>query len=241
LGLLSAAYSLSYGTGFTSEHELTYLNIIAVPARILARPLQEGECASVVERLKKAMSYAALMVHVGAGQIDARRIRLAVDLTDRFHALLIGIAGRSYLPPFLAEDRAADVERDDGEWKETMDALADMGKKFRASTKQMRNVEWRGIPDDANSIVAREARAADLVIIGRKQDPRDLYYSLDPDHSAGRAPGPVRAGRDRFARSPPHCGGLEGYSGSPARRSRCASVLEGGEGGYNCDGLRTRY
>jgi hypothetical protein len=31
LDLLLAAYSLSCGTGFTSDHELTYLNIIAVP------------------------------------------------------------------------------------------------------------------------------------------------------------------------------------------------------------------
>jgi len=137
------------------------------------------------------MSYAALMVHVGGGRIDARRIRLAVDLAARFHALLIGIAGRSYLPPFLAEDRAADAKRNDGERKEMMDVLADMGKTFRASTNQMRNVEWRGIPDDANSIVAREARAADLVIIGRKQDPHDLYYSLDPGITILRAGRPV--------------------------------------------------
>ena len=157
------------------------------------------------------MSYAALMVHVGAGRIDGRRVRLAVDLAERFRALLIGIAGRSYLPPFLA----VDAEANNGERKEMMDLLAEMGKKFRTSTKQVKNVEWRGIPDDANSLVPREARAADLVIIGRKQDARDLYYSLDPGITI------LRAG---FARGPPHRGGLEGYSGSPPRRSRCASV-----------------
>src|SRR6516165_7896863 len=137
------------------------------------------------------MSYAVLMVHVGAGRIDARRIRLAVDLADRFHARLIGIAGRSYLPPFLAEAPAVGAERNDGERKEMMDVLADMGKKFHAAAKHVEHVEWRGIPADANSIVAREARAADLVIIGRKQDPRDLYYSLDPATTILRAGRPV--------------------------------------------------
>jgi nucleotide-binding universal stress UspA family protein len=137
------------------------------------------------------MSYAALMVHVGAGRIDGRRIRLAVDLADRFHALLIGIAGRSYLPPFLAEDPAVDAERNDGERKEMVDLLADMRKKFHASAKHVNRVEWRGIPDDANSLVPREARAADLLIIGRKQDARDLYYSLDPGITILRAGRPV--------------------------------------------------
>src|SRR6266511_3190195 len=137
------------------------------------------------------MSYAALMVHVGAGRIDERRIRLAVDLADRFHALLIGIAGRSYLPPLLTEDSAVDAKGNNGERKQMMDLLAHMEKKFRASTAQLKNVEWRGIPDDTNNLVAREARAADLVIIGRKQDPRDLYYSLDPGITILRAGRPV--------------------------------------------------
>src|SRR5512133_3686418 len=137
------------------------------------------------------MPYAALMVHVGAGQIDGRRVQLAVDLADRFHALLIGIAGRSYLPPLLTEDSAVDAEGNNGGRKQMVDRLAYMGKKFRASTAQLRNVEWRGIPDDINNLVAREARAADLVIVGRKQDPRDLYYSLDPGITILRAGRPV--------------------------------------------------
>jgi nucleotide-binding universal stress UspA family protein len=131
------------------------------------------------------------MVHVGTGRIDGRRIRLAVDLADRFHALLIGIAGRSYLPPFLAEDSAADAARNDGERKEMMDVLAGMEKKFLSAAKHVKHVEWRGIPDDANSLVPREARAADLVIIGRKQDAHDLYYSLDPAITILRAGRPV--------------------------------------------------
>ena len=138
------------------------------------------------------MSYAALMVHFDARPSGIRRVRLAVDLADRFHGLLIGIAGRSYLQPFLAEDPVGDVESDDGERKEMMHLLAGMEKQFyAAATRSAKQVEWRGIPDYANNLVPREARAADLVIIGRKQDSKDLYYSLDPGVAILRAGRPV--------------------------------------------------
>ena len=138
------------------------------------------------------MSYAALMVHFDARPSGIRRVRLAVDLADRFHALLIGIAGRSYLQPFLAEESVGDAESDDGERKEMMHLLAGMKKQFyAAATRSAQQVEWRGIPDYANNLVPREARAADLVIIGRKQDSKDLYYSLDPGVAILRAGRPV--------------------------------------------------
>jgi hypothetical protein len=49
--LLSAAYSPSCGTGFTSDHELTYLNIIAVAARIVRPVPKAGDVGHV--RFKK--------------------------------------------------------------------------------------------------------------------------------------------------------------------------------------------
>ena len=138
------------------------------------------------------MSYAALMVHFDARPSGIRRVRLAVDLADRFHALLIGIAGRSYLQPFLAEGPGRDAESDDGERKEMLHLLAGMEKQFYAAAgRSAKQIEWRGIPDYANNLVPREARAADLVIIGRKQDSKDLYYSLDPGVAILRAGRPV--------------------------------------------------
>jgi nucleotide-binding universal stress UspA family protein len=48
------------------------------------------------------MPFAAIMVHFDASPSSHQRLRLAVDLAIRFEAALIGIAGRLYLPPFLA-------------------------------------------------------------------------------------------------------------------------------------------
>lgn len=135
------------------------------------------------------MSYAALMVHFDATPQSQRRLRLAVDLSARFRAALIGIAGRSYLPPFLANDGALD--NSDAEQRKMVSILADIGTKFRAGAAQIRDVEWRGAVDDTNRLVAREARAADLVIVGRRADQADLYYALDPGVTILRAGRPV--------------------------------------------------
>jgi nucleotide-binding universal stress UspA family protein len=137
------------------------------------------------------MSYAALMVHFDATRQSQGRLRLAVDLAARFQAALIGIAGRSYLPPFLAEDGAKDVKGSDAEQREMVAILADIGTKFRAGAGQIKDVEWRGAIDDANSLVPLHARAADLVIVGRPADPADRYYTLDPGATILRAGRPV--------------------------------------------------
>ncbi len=137
------------------------------------------------------MSYAALMVHFDAGPNARKRAQLAADLAGRFGAALIGIAGRAYLPSFLADGLAVGSEGNDAEQHEMMALLADMDKKFRALARHVKHVEWRGTVDYAINLVPLEARAADLIIVGRKQDPGDLYFSLDPGVTVLRAGRPV--------------------------------------------------
>jgi nucleotide-binding universal stress UspA family protein len=129
------------------------------------------------------------MVHFDDLPNARLRARLAADLAGRFDALLIGISGYLYLPSFLAEYPAKG--RVDDEPQEMAQLLADIGGRFRMLAKHARKVEWRGCMAFANDLVPREARAADLVIIGRKQDPRDFYYSLDPGVSILRTGRPV--------------------------------------------------
>lgn len=148
------------------------------------------------------MSYAAIMVHFDAGRASHNRLRLAVDLALRLQAALIGIAGRSYLPSFLADDIAVAEDNIDGDQREVAALLADVGTKFRAQAERIKDVEWRGAVDDVNHLVAREARAADLVVVGRPADPADLYYALDPGVTILRCGRPVLLvpdGVDAFA------------------------------------------
>jgi hypothetical protein len=110
------------------------------------------------------MSYATLMVHVDSSKSGEQRLRLAVGLAQRFQAALIGIAARSYLPTFLAELPRANAAANDGERSRTADLLARLGSQFETAAGHVRHREWRGRIDYVNTIVPREARAADLLI-----------------------------------------------------------------------------
>jgi nucleotide-binding universal stress UspA family protein len=111
------------------------------------------------------MSYAALMVYFDASPQAQARLRLAAGLADRVGAALIGIAGLPFLPAY-----AADVTT----------ALADIEMKFRDAAKPRTDVAWRGGQVWASVLVAQEARAADLVIIGPAPDARDLSNAHHP-------------------------------------------------------------
>jgi len=132
------------------------------------------------------MSYASLMSYVEG---ESERIRLAIDLADRFQARLIGIAARAPMPMVTSEDAAIDVgllERENADVRSFLDKA---GEQFRTVTytcqtplerrsgKGKLSFEWRSAPDFPNDFVAREARAADLVIVG--QTSTTPYRSLD--------------------------------------------------------------
>jgi nucleotide-binding universal stress UspA family protein len=137
------------------------------------------------------MSYAALMVHFDDTPNARQRTRLAADLAYRFDAALIGIAGHAYLPSFLADGNGAAVRENDGERREMLKLLAAFERSFRVLAKQTNQVEWRGSLDCVNNLVPREARSADLVVIGRARDPADLFFSLDPGVAILRAGRPL--------------------------------------------------
>jgi nucleotide-binding universal stress UspA family protein len=111
------------------------------------------------------MSYAALMVYFDASPQAQARLRLAAGLADRFRAVLIGIAGLPYLPAYCAD---------------VTNALADIERKFRDAAKPRMDVAWRGAPVWASVLVAQEARAADLVVIGPAPDAHDLSNAHHP-------------------------------------------------------------
>lgn len=132
---------------------------------------------------------ASIMVHVdwNAGSDD--RIRLAANLADRFGALLIGVAG--WVP---GRERAAlshaELEQPDKRLKWITAELDRLGERFRevaGITKPP--AEWRGSFNFAREVIAREARAADLVVIGNRPAADDPFHTFDPGEvllNAGR-------------------------------------------------------
>jgi nucleotide-binding universal stress UspA family protein len=143
------------------------------------------------------MSYAALMVHVGTEQDLRGRVRLAAELVDRFDCALIGVAGWLAVPTLGLDDHAVNELVKDTEGRKMRALLSELGTKFRASVKHLRHVEWRGVVDYPRDLVPREARAADLLVIGRERVPGDPYFSLNPGATIIRAGRPVLAVPDQ--------------------------------------------
>ena len=136
------------------------------------------------------MGYSAILVHVDADADSDPRMRLALELAARCKAMLIG-AGAWALQSAGAgdiaggEDHGSDgadfvggEEPDKPQIEEISAWLGRLGSHFRSNAGD-KQVEWRSAVDFPSEFVARQARAADLVIIGPDRT-GDSYRSLDP-------------------------------------------------------------
>ena len=148
-------------------------------------------------RLENAVSYAALMVHVQAHAACEPRLRLAAGLADQLGAALIGVCAELYTPPPQARpvisasaESLAQVE------KELQAELHDAEARFRRLCGAVsKGAEWRAFRESPVAALARESRAADLVIgaaggepdswIRRRASPADLLMACGRPVLAG--------------------------------------------------------
>jgi nucleotide-binding universal stress UspA family protein len=138
-----------------------------------------------------AMSFATLMVHMDVEAKSDARVRLAAQLADRFASALIGISA-CVLPPYPAEG-AYFVTREfvEQEREATAAAFQRTEAAFRAAAgekgSKLKWLEWRSAIDLPETFIVSEARAADLVIVGRAPSPMDIRRCLDPAAAVLRA------------------------------------------------------
>jgi nucleotide-binding universal stress UspA family protein len=127
------------------------------------------------------MSYAALMVYVDVDGIPEQRVRIALELAAKFDAALIGFSARAVPPPFVEEGVIIELTTE-ADIKKMHKALAKRGNWFRSIVgSERRDIEWRTTLDLPGDALAREARCADLVIIGQQTQGRhDNHRTLDP-------------------------------------------------------------
>jgi nucleotide-binding universal stress UspA family protein len=126
------------------------------------------------------MSYASLMVYVDADGPSEQRTRLAASLADRFNATLIGVSALAIRSTMVVEGAVIeDVTQADA--TDIRTKLASLGSWFRNTVGgEHRKLEWRPVLDDPTEGLAREARAADLVVIAQTRKLGDVYAGLDP-------------------------------------------------------------
>jgi hypothetical protein len=112
------------------------------------------------------MSFAALMVHLDVEHDCEPRVQLALDLAHRFQAGRIGIAGMALRPAFAAGGVVVYHEPTEHDRRTVTARFEEMGKKFRTQGQHLEEVEWRTALELPSDLVVREARAADLIIVG---------------------------------------------------------------------------
>src|SRR6516164_3785946 len=143
------------------------------------------------------MSFAALMVHVDIEHDSEQRVELAIGLADRFQAALIGVAGCALWPAFMAGN-AGLTKSSQYDFQKVMARFDQRGKTFRAQGRSLKQIEWRSALESPGELLLREARAADLLIIGRRRSDGDD----DPGVMVLRAGRPVLLVPDAIAALP---------------------------------------
>lgn len=117
------------------------------------------------------MSYSTLMVHLDLDRSNEVRLQFAGELAERFDSRVIGIAAADVQPLYFMEGAAAEelLEQDRDRLKSQ---IADCEAQFRrVLNARADNTEWRSALEWPTDFVARNARAADLIITG-SQDGR---------------------------------------------------------------------
>ena len=127
------------------------------------------------------MTLATIMVNVDFDEDTEDRIAVAAGLASQFNSLLIGVAGWPVRQDPTADSAAEFPATEEIRLKRILEELERLGEKFRRSAgTNPRGVEWRSSAHFPNEVIAAQARAADLVVIGRNELPGDVYRTFDP-------------------------------------------------------------
>jgi len=129
------------------------------------------------------MGYASVMVYVDDFDAANARIELACDVADLFQAGLMGISGSVPASPMIDPYTGAATPAQ--AWTDERDAAADQVKRAEARFRRVAGarrslMSWRGAVDHPAELVAREARAVDLIIVGRASEHGRQSNALDP-------------------------------------------------------------
>jgi nucleotide-binding universal stress UspA family protein len=138
------------------------------------------------------MGMATVMVHYAGGETSNRRALIARDVASWFGARLIGIAAypapqpvsgdlvggeQDHLPggDFVEDERVATPDPAPiASW------LAEVAAEFRSIMGETTPAQWRSATQDPGHYLIREARAADLVVLGPMDSAAQVELIVDP-------------------------------------------------------------
>ena len=137
------------------------------------------------------MTYATAMVSLAVDQPNEALLEVSGQLAALFSAKVIGGAAAMFSPPmYFLEGAASQQLLDEGE-AAIQGRMTELESRFRAAMHgRVKALEWRSAMELPARYVAREARAADLVIVGS-----DGNAILDPFAIAGPSDLVLQLGR----------------------------------------------
>jgi len=118
------------------------------------------------------MTYATVMVNMALERSNDGRLEVAGQLAERFGAYVIGITAGEFSPPlYFTTGGQAQKVLDEGH-AAIKSRVAEVEAGFRAAMQnRAKAVEWRSEEDFPTRFVVRQARAADIIVVG--EDDRD--------------------------------------------------------------------
>ncbi|QIJ76076.1 universal stress protein [Methylobacterium sp. NI91] len=114
------------------------------------------------------MDYANILVSADLGEASPDRVRLAAGLARRFDATLTGAAARQVPAPIPvrdADDTIAPEERNEAEVREILEQARAL---FERSAGDGIRTQWHAALAKPVTHLVEQARAADLVVVGRR-------------------------------------------------------------------------
>jgi nucleotide-binding universal stress UspA family protein len=151
-----------------------------------ARPIRH-----FAQGVEQVMDYKTVMVGLALDRRNDACLRVAGDLAERFGARIIGVAASDIRPPMyfadgdfaqkLFDEEAAAIER----------RLSELEAEFRAAVERRATaLEWRSARALPVPYLLQQARAADILVIGARQetlvDPSSAPDPSDLVMQAGR-------------------------------------------------------
>ena len=118
------------------------------------------------------MTYATVMVCLALDRSNDARLEVAGQLAERFGAHVIGVTAGEFSPPLYFTDGAQAQRLLDEGQAAIKGRVAEVEAEFRAAMQnRAAAVEWRSAEDFPTRFIVRQARAADIIVVG--EDGRD--------------------------------------------------------------------
>lgn len=125
------------------------------------------------------MSFANVMVYVDPEQQEEGQIRVAEAIAKRFGGAVIGVSAFAVEPPFVAEGVIIEETSEEELRRRRADLAAKEGWFRKIVNLPSDKVAWRWDVEYPTGFLVSQARAADLVVVKRKQLRQDQYHYID--------------------------------------------------------------